>query len=120
MAGGIRSIRILQHRLTPMEADVRAVVEVEDLTGAELRGRVHGPMCPGTDTIQVAYPFRALPPSDGPGGQVLAARALIPEPNLWSPETPFVYEAAVELWRDGKRVDSQTQTFGLSLRPTAG
>ncbi len=109
MAGAIGSVQIQQHRLSPMEADLRIIV-------AELRGRVHGPKCPGTETIQLAYPLRPVATSEGAADQFLAARVVIPEPNLWTQETPFVYEAVVELWRNGRQIDSMTHTFGLSLR----
>ncbi|HYT95227.1 MAG TPA: hypothetical protein VEL76_41300 [Gemmataceae bacterium] len=116
MAGAIGSVQIQQHRLSPMEADLRIIVEVDEPTGAELRGRVHGPKCPGTETIQLAYPLRPVATSEGAADQFLAARVVIPEPNLWTQETPFVYEAVVELWRNGRQIDSMTHTFGLSLR----
>jgi hypothetical protein len=35
----------------------------------------------------------------------LAARVLIPEPNLWTDATPFVYEGTLDLWQDGQRED---------------
>ena len=34
-------------------------------------------------------------------------RVLIPEPNLWKPETPFTYEGVIELWHDGKKIESK-------------
>jgi hypothetical protein len=30
---------------------------------------------------------------------------LIPEPNVWTEATPFVYEGTLELWQDGERQD---------------
>ncbi len=117
MPDAIRSVRVMQHRLTPMEADLRIVVEVDNPAGAELRGRVHGPMCPGIETVQVAYPVRLAAGVEGTGDRCLTARVVIPEPNLWTCDTPFVYEAVLELWRDGRRVETTTHSFGLSMRP---
>jgi hypothetical protein len=116
MADAIRSVRVEQHRLSAMEADLRIIAEVAASSGAELRGRVHGPICPGTETVQTAYPLRTVVSSYGPASSALTARVVIPEPNLWSRETPFHYEAVIELWEGGCRIDSMTHSFGLSLR----
>jgi hypothetical protein len=115
MADEIRSVRILQHRLSPLEADLRIIVEVDEPTGAELRGRVRGPVCPGTETVQIAYSLRTVTTEEESAGRSLIARVVIPEPNLWTRETPFVYEAVVELWCNGRQIDSTACSFGLSL-----
>jgi hypothetical protein len=40
-------------------------------------------------------------------------RVIIPEPSLWDPETPFLYEGPVELWEDGQRCDQVQVRHGL-------
>jgi hypothetical protein len=77
----------------------------------ELRGRLMGPRCPGVSTIEIAYPLRPLSAE----GNTLTARVLIPEPNLWTEATPFVYEGPVELWQDGQCCDATRVTVGLKL-----
>jgi hypothetical protein len=46
---------------------------------------------------------------------MLAAQVLIPEPNLWTEATPFVYDGTVELWQDGQRCDTARVSVGLKL-----
>ena len=51
-------------------------------------------------TVEVAYPLRPFEPK--PADTQLAARVAIPEPSLWQPEHPFVYDAVIELWQNGQ------------------
>jgi hypothetical protein len=101
----IVSLKVATHRVEPFEAELWIVVTPERLTPAtELRGRFVGPKSAVSSTIEVAYalrPFTRKPPElDG-----LAARVVIPEPSLWEPTCPFVYDGVVELWQDGQRCD---------------
>jgi hypothetical protein len=44
----------------------------------------------------------------------LAARVVIPEPSIWEPECPFVYDGVVELWQGDERCDvRQVQGYRL-------
>jgi len=50
-------------------------------------------------------------------------RILIPEPALWSPDSPALYSASVSLQKSGTEVDDDTVSFGvrtLSLDPERG
>jgi hypothetical protein len=40
-------------------------------------------------------------------------RAIIPEPNFWEPETPFLYRGPVELWQKGQLCDTVQISHGL-------
>ncbi len=40
-------------------------------------------------------------------------KIIIAEPNLWSPETPFLYNLRLELFNDGKLCDSVESYFGM-------
>jgi hypothetical protein len=114
MTNHIRTTRVEVRRLSAAEADVLVIAEVDLVTpGTELRGRLTGPRCPGVTTVEVAYPLRPLPvAADGPA-TTLSARVVIPEPNLWTETTPFVYEGRIELWQDGRRVDEAPLAVGL-------
>ncbi|MCS6852084.1 MAG: hypothetical protein NZ700_13055, partial [Gemmataceae bacterium] len=70
---------------------------------AELRGRLVGPRCRFSSTVEVAYPLRPARPAETVPGAV-AARVVIPEPCLWDPDSPFVYMGPVELWSAGQRL----------------
>ncbi len=40
-------------------------------------------------------------------------RIKIPQPRLWSPDSPFLYDLQVSLTRDGKRIDTVRSYFGM-------
>src|SRR4051812_39075184 len=102
----IRAVTAEPVRVSFAEAEVVVRVELDGpAAGAEVRGKLVGPMCPGVSTVEVAYPLRPVPGDSG-----LSLRAVVPEPNLWTPAAPFRYEARVELWADGARVDAATAT----------
>jgi len=105
----IRSLTVEPERVSPAEAVVVVRVGL-DAPAAEVRGRLVGPRCEGVSTVEVAYPLR---PAGGDTGPTL--RAVIPEPNLWSPAAPFRYDGRVEVWADGRRVE--VREFAVELRP---
>lgn len=114
MKNRILNTRAEIRRLSAAEADVWLFVEMEQLTpGAELRGKVTGPRCPGVTTVEVAYPLRALPGSAETPGKTLCARVLVPEPNLWTEATPFIYHVRLELWENGQCADMAILPLGL-------
>src|SRR5262245_19361770 len=113
MSNRIRNTTVEVHRLSPVEAEVWVTAEVDTVTPmTELRGRLMGPRCPGVTTIEVAYPFRPTPEK---GPSTLVARSVVPEPNLWTEETPFYYEGPLELWQDGERCDTATISVALKM-----
>src|SRR4051812_44575373 len=84
MSDSVREIEIWTHTLTPAAAEVR----VRATTGE--RGRLTGPRCRFATTVEVAYPLHPVPGEEG------IFRAVIPEPSLWEPECPFLYQGEVE------------------------
>jgi hypothetical protein len=115
----LRSVTAEVRKLTPVEAEVWIIVEAERITPTtEVRGRLVGPRCPGTSTVEVAYPLRAF--ARRPDGlSSLSRRVVIPEPSLWTPERPSVYRAIVELWQDGARCDQAEFDYGLRMAESA-
>jgi hypothetical protein len=102
MSNRILSTTLEQKRLSNALAELWIHVEVDQFTATtELRGRFTGPKCPELETVQIAYPLRPLSQDDCR----LKARIVIPEPNLWTLETPYIYEGNIELWQDGQRCD---------------
>ncbi len=124
MGNRILSLRLVDRLDDPAAAEVWVSAEPEE-TGhdIELRGRFMGPQCVYASTIEVAYPIRAVQ-----GGQPSAlaslgsvvARAFIPEPSLWEPDCPFLYQVRVELWQSGKLCDHRLLRHGLRYIDYAG
>ena len=99
--------------LTPTEAELGVSVSVDRATpGLEILGRLMGPQCPYSTTIEVAYRLRMLPcpPGEPP---VLLGRVLIPEPSWWDVQSPFLYSGPVELWEGGQQVEEVRIRCGL-------
>jgi hypothetical protein len=118
MANRIVDLNVRTHRLSPTEAEVWVAVTADSQTDAsELRGRLVGPKCAFSSTIEVAYPLQPFPrkPADLPQ---LCGRVVIPEPSLWEPDCPFEYDLAVELWENGQRCDVRSRK-GYKLSSTA-
>jgi beta-galactosidase len=49
----------------------------------------------------------------GPEGQPVAQNFSIDNPQLWSPEHPYIYKVKTLLLKDGNMVDSCANTFGI-------
>lgn len=101
-------VEILTTRYDPAETEITLTVLLDDpeANGWELKGRLAGPSTPLAETVEVAYPLRAIVAEDG----LLRARVVIPDPCIWSPETPFLYHGPVEVWQHGQlRASTQVQ-----------
>jgi hypothetical protein len=121
MENRIRRIEVHDRSLNPVSAEVWISVLPEQHTATtEVRGRLMGPFCPYSSTVEVAYPLRPLPPALGaltrprsPNLSGLTVRAVIPEASLWEPQCPFLYYGPIELWQDGQCCDRIILNHGL-------
>jgi len=112
MNSRIRSIAVAPIRLTPTEAELAIDLHCSELhPTTEMHGRLMGPMCLYSTTVEVAYPIRMH--SRGRGQPVLHGRVVIPEPAWWDPESPFLYHGPIELWEHETRVESSSVRCGL-------
>ncbi len=110
MANRIQSIEIQTTRFDPAEVELTVLVEPDSVEESlSLRGRLMGPRCLFNETIEIAYPLRSLPNQD----DLLRARVIIPEPSLWEPATPFLYEGPVELSQGDALVDRVSVSHGV-------
>src|SRR5262245_17540929 len=101
----IREVTIRPTRLTPAEAELSVEMRFAfPKPTTELRGRLMGPSCRYSKTIEVAYPVRMTSRSES-GPPILHARVVIPEPSWWDTESPFTYQGPIELWEDARRVE---------------
>jgi hypothetical protein len=121
MSNRIKGVHIFNGRLTPAEAEIWITVATEHLTSTtQVVGRLVGPRCPYANTVEVAYPLREHSrqyETDGVPGFTL--RVIIPEPNLWEPQTPFLYQGTLELWQQGERCDTFHVSHGLAAHQKA-
>lgn len=115
MDNRIRQIKVQDGPLIPAQTEVWiSVVPEKQTPTTELRGRLMGPRCPFSNTVEVAYPLGIAPPGHTPPGLPgLTRRVVIPEACLWEPESPFLYRGPIELWQDGRRCDQVTLSRGL-------
>ena len=101
----ILDVQLTAVRLDPHEAEIWVAVTADHVSPTtEVRGRFVGPKSPIRTTIELAYPLRPLPKKTSDATN-LTVRAVIPEPSLWKPESPFVYDVVVELWEENTRCD---------------
>lgn len=109
----IRSVLVRPVRLSPTEAELAIDLHcTEAHSTTELRGRLMGPSCLYSTTIEVAYPIHMKSRTTG-AHPVLHAKAVIPEPAWWDPESPFLYHGPVELWDHETRVETAGVRIGL-------
>jgi hypothetical protein len=90
-------IKLQLPRLTPVEAEIELLPSAGLI---ELRGRLMGPSCAYTTTIEVAYHARGN-------------RIVIPEPAWWDPQSPFLYRGPIELWQGVERIELEQVRLGL-------
>lgn len=107
----IPRLEVRDYKLSPVEAEIWITIP-DALAEMQLRGRLMGPRCHYATTVEVAYPLRFLPGQLTRPGE-LTARVVIPEPSLWDPESPFLYEGSVEVWKEGRRWYDTTISHGL-------
>src|SRR5262249_2426364 len=108
----IDRIELRSHRLSPAEAEVGVHVVLRDAGCYEIKGRLMGPRCAYSSTVEVAYPFQPQPlqPDDWVTHR---ARAIIPQRCLWDPVSPFLYQGPLQLWSDGARRFETAISHGL-------
>jgi len=88
-------IRLQTLTLDPVRAEIALDLSAWPLeSGDEIRGKLVGPQCRYASTIEIPYPIRKKPGTP-------SYHVLIPEPSLWTPQTPFVYSGKIEWLRDG-------------------
>ncbi len=113
-------LQIALTRWNPAEAEITfSLVPDDPSRNVELRGKLHGPHCLFSETIEVAYPIKPLPRS----GELVRSQVYLPDPCPWSPAAPFLYTAHYELWVDNERIVQEQRSLGLKdllLHPRKG
>jgi hypothetical protein len=124
MSNRMRSCSIGFPPFDPAVAEGLVWIYPERLTWkTEVRGRLTGPRCYYSSTVEVAYPLREQSRDFGlrtdPSPNIhIHARVIIPEPSFWDPVSPFLYDGVIELWEDDQlcqqlRVQRGLRTISL-------
>ena len=92
--------------VTDMEATVRARFLGDGI--ATLRGTLRGPFCEKGRTLPAEFEFRSF--GTGNGVQV---ETVVPDPCMWTPEMPHLYQADVEARQGEKLIAEYHGTIGL-------
>ncbi len=97
----MREVQVVNHRLDPTETILHVLVEygTDVPNECQVRGRLNGPRCPFSTTIEIAYPLR-----ERSRGDVITMSTVIPEPSWWDSESPFLYAGFVEIVRENVAV----------------
>lgn len=103
------NLDVFYGELTTARAMVYARLEgLENTDGLSLSGFVRGPRCFYSTTLPATYRLRDA----GPGPSLLA-KALVPDPSYWSPETPHIYDVTVELRKGPDIIASEVRQIGF-------
>lgn len=113
-ADHVKSVEIRLVRLSPAEAELLVLFTFQEpLEMVELRGRLTGPACPYSTTVEIAYPFRPHPRQKEYPLDIVAGRIIIPEPSFWDPVAPFLYEGQLELWQGDAPIVQMQMSYGF-------
>jgi beta-galactosidase/beta-glucuronidase len=120
MSNRIKDVSIKNVRVNPVQADIDVTVYPETLSATTaVRGRLVGPSCVNTSTVEVAYPVRETS-REKEATPLISLRAIIPEPCLWDEQSPFLYKLILELWQDGKLCDQKSLMHAITRQSPPG
>lgn len=86
---------------------------VPDVNASELRVDVVGRGCHDDARVRLVARTGTTQISEAEGALGQTIHLPVPEPILWSPEHPFLYDLDVELYQRGVLVDRVTSYFGM-------
>lgn len=114
----LNAAELFHTELTAARAQVYARLEGPlPSDGYSLGGTIYGPLNKATQSLAASYRLRDLGP-----GPSLVARAIVPDPVLWTAETPALYRVRLELRQAGQMVaqrESHLALRGLGIRGTS-
>ena len=100
------SIRIFPGRVSDTTAQLYVQAEVSEAADEyRLSGRINGPHIHNAHTLPASIPFKDL----GPGETVLVA-TVIPDPCVWTPDCPALYDLSLDLVTTAGEVVKRIQT----------
>jgi len=93
-----------------IEARVRVRLPHSDPGKSRLMGHIVGPRCDFARTLPAKIPLRSGDASSG-----LKCEAVIPDPCLWTPQLPMLYDVYVELRQDGNLVATAQRPLAIRM-----
>jgi hypothetical protein len=88
----------------PFPADASAA-------GISLSARLIGPFCDFAETLPLKVPFVQLRSESK--SSALVAEAIMPDPNFWTPELPFLYRAEINVRRGEEVLFTQKRFLAI-------
>lgn len=105
----LASLRVFSGQASPVEARVYAELAGDAPPGVKLAGTVRGPISALGRTLPATIPL-----VDRGAHPALLAEAIVPDPCLWAPGEPFLYQVHVELrGTQGAAGASVDRTLGI-------
>jgi beta-galactosidase/beta-glucuronidase len=105
-------IEIIVGDVSDVEAHIYARFRSDERTAeaerVELRGSLRGPFCDTSHTLPAEFAFRGSEAAD-----VVQAEAVVPDPCLWSPELPHLYQVDVQALEGEHMIAEYHGTVGL-------
>ncbi|MBA4190182.1 MAG: hypothetical protein C0467_19530 [Planctomycetaceae bacterium] len=109
------AVKIVSTTIEPCrgsQASVEFVIRVTldgTASSCKVSGRVIGPQATGFTTVEVAYALVSVEASDN----TVSLKCVIPEPTLWTRESPFGYTWSVEVRVNGELTDSRAGSLAF-------
>ncbi|MFO0902796.1 MAG: hypothetical protein U0939_07335 [Pirellulales bacterium] len=79
-----------------------------DAEAWRIEGQVRGPFLPQGRTLPAVIPL-----VDAGPGPTLLAKAVIPDPCFWSPDSPVLYEVSLRVLHEGREVAADVRRLGI-------
>jgi hypothetical protein len=108
----VLATRVTTHRFDPAESVLQVTFHLAPglAPTCTVTGRLQGPFHRFADSVQIAYKPR--PVSVGDPDRVVV-QFVVPEPNLWSPATPYLYKGTLTLQQDDRLIATCMVSTGL-------
>jgi hypothetical protein len=100
------TIEITAGEVNDVEARIFARFFGANAEQVVLKGTLRGPYCEGSRTLPAQIKFRHT-------GNPAQAEVLIPDPCIWSPDLPHLYQADIEAKRGDETVAEYRGAIGL-------
>ena len=102
------SVELFFGHVSMAEARIYARWTANSIGEGPITGTIRGPRCAYSKTLPATIPFR----EKGPGLTRLI-EAIVPDPCLWTPELPFLYDVSIEWHNSQQQHQTTRQVVGM-------